>query len=164
MRTSMNRLSKELGVTCTVDVGLMSIEFNCFDGKECVSQSLSIANTGVNTSKLYRMEQFVNSFPSQEAHLTGEEIHKRLDEIEQIHELYSPVKLGLAAALACCGFTFLLGGGPVEMIFAFIAAGVGNLIRNVHIEPQLLENLRECFGEDNVKVVEKPIENRTKRD
>ena len=85
VRTSMNRLSKELGVTCTVDVGLMSIEFNCFDGKECVSQSLSIANTGVNTSKLYRMEQFVNSFPSQEAHLTGEEIHKRLDEIEKIH-------------------------------------------------------------------------------
>ena len=106
VRTSMNRLSKELGVTCTVDVGLMSIEFNCFDGKECVSQSLSIANTGVNTSKLYRMEQFVNSFPSQEAHLTGEEIHKRLDEIEKIHALYSPAKLGLAAALACCHAMF----------------------------------------------------------
>ena len=27
VRTSMNKLSKELGVTCTVDVGLMSIEF-----------------------------------------------------------------------------------------------------------------------------------------
>lgn len=80
VRTSMNRLAKELGVTCTVDVGLMSIEFNCFDGKECVSQSLSIANTGVNTSKLYRMEQFVDNFPKQEAHLTGEEIHRRLDE------------------------------------------------------------------------------------
>ena len=39
VRTSMNRLSKELGVTCTVDVGLMSIEFNCFDGTDCVSQS-----------------------------------------------------------------------------------------------------------------------------
>lgn len=63
VRTSMNRLSKELGVTCTVDVGLMSIEFNCFDGTDCVSQSLSIANTGVNTSKLYRMEQFVDNFP-----------------------------------------------------------------------------------------------------
>ena len=101
VRTSMNRLSKELGVTCTVDVGLMSIEFNCFDGKDCVSQSLSIANTGVNTSKLYRMEQFVDSFPKEEVHLTGEEIHKRLDEIERIHAIYSPVKLGLAAALAC---------------------------------------------------------------
>ena len=47
----------------------------------------------------------------------------------RIHALYSPVKLGLAAALACCAFTFLLGGGPVEMILAFIAAGVGNIIR-----------------------------------
>ena len=129
VRTSMNRLSKELHVTCTVDVGLMSIEFNCFDGKDCVSQSLSIANTGVNTSKLYRMEQFVDNFPKEDAHLTGEEIHKRLDEIEKIHTLYSPVKLGLAAAFACCGFTFLLGGGPIEMLFAFIAAGVGNIVR-----------------------------------
>ena len=129
VRTSMNKLSKELGVTCTVDVGLMSIEFNCFDGNDCVSQSLSIANTGVNTSKLYRMEQFVDHFPNEEAHLTGEMIHKRLDEIEQIHTLYSPVKLGLAAALACCAFTFLLGGGPIEMLFSFIAAGIGNLIR-----------------------------------
>lgn len=85
VRTSMNRLSKNLGVTCTVDVGLMSIEFNCFDGKDCVTQSLSIANTGVNTSKLYRMEQFVDSFPKEEVYLTGEEIHKRLDEIERIH-------------------------------------------------------------------------------
>lgn len=129
VRTSMNKLSKELGVTCTVDVGLMSIEFNCFDENDCISQSLSIANTGVNTSKLYRMEQFVESFPKEEAHLTGEEIHKRLDEIEKIHALYSPAKLGLAAALACCAFTFLLGGGPVEMILAFIAAGIGNVIR-----------------------------------
>ena len=129
VRTSMNRLSKELGVTCTVDVGLMSIVFNCFDGNDCISQSLSIANTGVNTSKLYRMEQFVDHFPEEEAHMTGEDIHKRLDEIEEIHALYSPAKLGLAAALACCGFTFLLGGGPVEMALAFIAAGIGNLIR-----------------------------------
>ena len=129
VRTSMNRLSKELGVTCTVDVGLMSIGFNCFDGTDCVSQSLSIANTGVNTSKLYRMEQFVENFPKIEKQLTGEEIHKRLDEIEQIHALYSPWKLGVAAALACGAFTFLLGGGPVEMLLAFIAAGIGNFIR-----------------------------------
>ncbi len=129
VRTSMNKLSKELGVTCTVDVGLMSIEFNCFDGHDCVSQSLCIANTGVNTSKLYRMEQFVDNFPNEEAHLTGEEIHQRLDEIEKIHALYSPLRLGLASALACCAFTFLLGGGPVEMILAFVAAGIGNLIR-----------------------------------
>lgn len=129
VRSSMNRLSKELGVTCTVDVGLMSIEFNCFDGNDCISQSLSIPTTGVNTLKLYRMEQFVANFPKEEAHLTGEEIHTRLDRIDEIHGLYSPAKLGLAAAFACCAFTFLLGGGPIEMLLAFVAAGVGNTIR-----------------------------------
>lgn len=129
VRSSMNKLSRELGVTCTVDIGLMSIEFNCFDGHDCVSQSLSIPNTGVNTSKLYRMEQFVDSFPDKEAHMTGEEIHQCLDQIEEIHILYSPSTLGLAAALACCGFTFLLGGGISEMIFAFFAAGIGNALR-----------------------------------
>ena len=101
VRSSMNKLSRELGVTCTVDIGLMSIEFNCFDGHDCVSQSLSIPNTGVNTSKLYRMEQFVDSFPDKEVHMTGEEIHQCLDQIEEIHTLYSPSTLGLAAALAC---------------------------------------------------------------
>lgn len=60
------------------------------------------------------MEQFVENFPKIEKQLTGEEIHKRLDEIEQIHALYSPWKLGVAAALACGAFTFLLGGGPVR--------------------------------------------------
>ncbi|MFQ7714365.1 MAG: threonine/serine exporter family protein [Agathobacter rectalis] len=43
--------------------------------------------------------------------------------------MYSPARLGLAAAIACCAFTFLLGGGPIEMILAFVAAGIGNLIR-----------------------------------
>ena len=80
------------------------------------------------------MEQFVDNFPKEEAHLTGEEIHRRLDQIEKIHTLYSPAKLGLASALACCAFTFLLGGGPVEMILAFIAAGVGNVIRTKMIK------------------------------
>ena len=56
--------------------------------------------------------------------MTGEDIHKRLDKIEEIHALYSPAKLGLAAALACCGFTFLLGGGPVEMLLLLLPPGL----------------------------------------
>ena len=61
--------------------------------------------------------------------MSGEELHSYLDEIERIHGLYSPAALGLAAAIACCGFTFLLGGGPVEMFCAFIGAGLGNFLR-----------------------------------
>ena len=61
--------------------------------------------------------------------MSGEELHTLLDNIERIHGLYSPIALGFAAALACCGFTFLLGGGFIEMFCAFVGAGFGNFLR-----------------------------------
>ena len=129
VRQSMNTLAQHLGLTCTADIGLMSIEYTCFDGEECYSQSLCLTNTGVNTSKLNRLEQFINQFASEGVHMTGEELHSHLDQIEKIHGLYSPAALGFAAALACGAFTFLLGGGPVEMFCAFAGAGIGNFVR-----------------------------------
>ena len=47
------------------------------------------------------------------------------------------MQLGLASALACCAFTFLLGGGPIEMLLAFLGAGVGNGIRAVMLRHKL---------------------------
>ena len=66
VRSSMNTLSRELGISCTADIGLMSIEYTCFDGENCFSQSLCLTNTGVNTSKLNRLENFINDFPTKE--------------------------------------------------------------------------------------------------
>ena len=60
-----------------------------------------------NTSKLYRMEQFVDNFPKQEAHLTGEEIHRRLDEIElfthstPLPNLVSPLHSHVVLSRSC---------------------------------------------------------------
>lgn len=129
VRSSMNTIATKLGITCTVNIGLMSIDYTCFDGHDCFSQSLCLTNTGVNTSKLNRLEHFVIDFEKKGENMTGEELHAHLDEIEKLHGLYSPVALGFAAALACSAFTFLLGGGPVEMLLAFLGAGVGNFLR-----------------------------------
>ena len=92
-------------------------------------KTLTLTSTGVNTSKLNRLEQFVAEFADICSRMTGEQLHTHLDEIEQVHGLYSPLMLGLAAALACGAFTFLLGGGWVEMILAFFGAGIGNAVR-----------------------------------
>ena len=129
VRSSMNTLSEVMGITCTADIGLMSIEYTCFDGTDCYSQSLCLTNTGVNTSKLNRLERFVNDFDHECCTMSGEQIHTYLDQIEQIHGLYSPFALGCASALACSAFTFLLGGGPIEMLCAFFGAGIGNYLR-----------------------------------
>ena len=129
VRNSMNALAEEMGITCTADIGLMSIEYTCFDGDDGFTQSLCLTNTGVNTSKLNRLEHFIREFEQGGQKMSGEELHKLLDQIEEIHGLYSPIALGMAAALACGGFTFLLGGGPIEMFCAFVGAGIGNFIR-----------------------------------
>lgn len=129
VRSSMNELSELMNITCTVDIGLMSINYTCFDGDNSFTQSLCLTNTGVNTSQLNRLEKFVIHFQEKELLLSCDEIHSALDEIERIHSLYSPVALAVSAALACGAFTFLLGGGMIEMLCAFIGAGIGNYIR-----------------------------------
>lgn len=134
VRSSLNRISKALGVVCSFDIGLMSISFNCFDGSKTISQSLSLCNTGVNTLKLYALEKFVKEFPKQKVNMTCADFHQKLDEFEKISSQYSVLILGFASAIACCGFTFLLGGGLWEMLLAFIGAGVGNAVRNLLIK------------------------------
>lgn len=129
VRSSMNELSELMHITCTVDIGLMSINYTCFDGNNSFSQSLCLTNTGVNTSQLNRLEKFVIDFRSNEIYLDCDKIHSILDSIEKIHGLYTPATLALSAALACGAFTFLLGGGIVEMLCAFVGAGIGNYIR-----------------------------------
>lgn len=129
VRSSMNELSELMGVTCTVDIGLMSINYTCFDGDNSFSQSLCLTNTGVNTSQLNRLEKFVSDFQEKYLPESCDKIHTALDEIQRIHGLYSPLTLALAAALACGSFTFLLGGGIIEMLCAFFGAGIGNFIR-----------------------------------
>lgn len=129
VRNSMNELSELMGITCTADIGLMSINYTCFDGNSSFSQSLCLTNTGVNTSQLHRLEKFVSDFEEKYISQSCDDILSVLDEIEKIHGLYSPATLAVAAALACGAFTFLLGGGIIEMLCAFLGAGIGNFIR-----------------------------------
>ncbi|RBP97784.1 hypothetical protein CRD60_04090 [Bifidobacterium aemilianum] len=61
--------------------------------------------------------------------LTVGQAHRHLDLIESRKPLYSPWFSGLASALACAAFVFLLGGGPYDMVGAFVGAGLGQWLR-----------------------------------
>ena len=127
VRSSMNSLAKQLNITCTANIGLMSIDYTCFDGDHCFSQSLCLTNTGVNTSKLNRLERFIHEFPENCENLSGEQLHAQLDEIEQLHGLYSPVALGFAAALACFYRQIPVGHVEVSSVAAACLVYVGAL-------------------------------------
>ena len=61
--------------------------------------------------------------------ITVRQAHERLDMIERRKPLYSPLFAGFASACACASFVFLLGGGPFDMIGAFVGAGLGHWLR-----------------------------------
>ncbi|MCH5461585.1 threonine/serine exporter family protein [Secundilactobacillus sp. HBUAS58055] len=129
VRDAMNTIARVLDLTCSADIGLTSISYTCFDANHSYSQILALPNTGVNTDRLFVLETFVKQFEAKYAQLTVLQLHHTLDEIQQTPGNYSPIIKGLAAAIACASFIFLLGGGWIEMFCTFIGAGVGNWVR-----------------------------------
>lgn len=129
VRDSMNTIARLLGITCSADIGLITIDYTCFDQQDSITTSLSLAASGVNTDKLAQMEYFVTAFEKEGAFFSVQEVHQTLDNIMQKKANYRPFLQGLAAALACCAFVFLLGGGPIEMLCSFFGAGLGNWLR-----------------------------------
>ncbi|GAY72805.1 integral membrane protein [Lentilactobacillus kosonis] len=137
VRDGMNKIARALGLTCSADIGLTSIEYTCFNQNDSYSQTLALPSTGVNTDKLNTMEHFVNDFEHDFSQLSTQEIHKFLDKIQHRPGHYSALVAGGAAAMACAAFILLLGGGPVEMLCCFFGAGIGNYVRRKMIDHHL---------------------------
>ncbi|MDO4903653.1 MAG: threonine/serine exporter family protein [Limosilactobacillus sp.] len=129
VRDSMNIVARRLNMTCSVDIGLVSLEYTCMDAHHSYTQALALPSTGVNTTKLSNMERFINDFDERGDRMTIGEIHGHLERIAHSKGNYTPIQVALASAMACSAFVFLLGGGPVEMLCSFIGAGLGNYIR-----------------------------------
>lgn len=129
VRDSMNRVARLLGVTVRADLSLLSIECTCTEEHESFSEVVSLPTTGVNTHRIWLMEDYIHEVENLGENLTVHEFHELLDVVEHSTPDYSHWQLGLAAACACAAFVFLLGGGPVEMLCAFVGAGLGNYVR-----------------------------------
>lgn len=137
VRNSMNEVARTLGISCTADIGLLSIEFTCYEESGTYTHSIALPTTGVNTDKLNALEAFMREFPEMATQISVKQIHLVLDEIQKKPANYKAWNLGLASAIACCAFTFLLGGGPMEMICAFFGAGVGNFVRKLMLQKKI---------------------------
>ncbi|MCH3967977.1 MAG: threonine/serine exporter family protein [Atopobiaceae bacterium] len=134
VREAMNRMSDVLGVTCVADVGLTSISASVRDGDELTNVVLSLPSSGVNTERIWLLERAVADLEASGADLTVHEWHDKLDRIERVPGRYAPWAAGLASAFACGAFVFLLGGGPIEMLCAFVGAGIGNWLRRLMLD------------------------------
>ena len=129
VRDTMNRVASVLGVTIHVDISLLSIECTCIEGHESFSEVVSLATTGVNTHRIWLMENYLREVETLGREITVHGYHELLDLVEKSKPDYTPWQLGLASGFACGAFVFLLGGGPIEMFCATVGAGLGNFVR-----------------------------------
>ena len=130
VRRSLNIVSRSLGMSCAADIGLLTLELTCFQEGESYSEAFSLRTAGVNTDKLDAVEKLVNDFEETCRTTSIREYHHMLDAIEEQAGNSNAWNVGLAAAIACGAFTFLLGGGIPEMVCAFLGAGIGQFIRS----------------------------------
>lgn len=137
VRAAMNKVSRAMGITCNADIGLLSIEYTCVCENETYTNALSIRTTGVNTDRLYHLREFADHFEENAGRYSIKQYFDILDQIENSVPHYNAIKLGFAAAMACGAFTFLLGGGIVEMFCAFFGAGIGNFVRKKLLEKRI---------------------------
>lgn len=130
VRDSMNTISRALDVTCSADIGLLTISYTCFDvDNKSYSQTLSLPSTGVNMNKLNKLEDFVRRFETENEYWTIGGVHHELNQIERHTQTYPIAISALSAGVACASFIFLLGGGLPEMICTFFGAVIGNYLR-----------------------------------
>lgn len=71
VRNSMNEVARTLGISCTADIGLLSIEYTCYEENGTYTHSISLPTTGVNTDKLTELEPVHGrEFPEKAAHFS----------------------------------------------------------------------------------------------
>ena len=104
VRDSMNRVARILGLTVHVDLSLLSIECTCIQGHESFSEVVSLPTTGVNTHRIWLMEDYVREVEAHGSQLTVRDFHKLLDVVEHSTPDYTLWQLGLAAGSACGAF------------------------------------------------------------
>lgn len=131
VRESMNHVARCLGVSLSADIGLTTIDVTVFDGAHHYTEALSLPEATINTDRLHAMEVFLDDFEDHAATFSASQLHKAIDRIAGRPANYRPLSLGLAAALACGAFCFLLGGDLVEVVCSFVGAFVGQLLRSL---------------------------------
>ncbi|WP_208012528.1 threonine/serine exporter family protein [Cellulomonas shaoxiangyii] len=129
VKASMARVARALGVDRhQAHVTLTEITTTSHQGRSFRTEVTEVRSVGVNTDRLAELEHLAQRV---EAHapVTVAEVDAEVDRIATKPPLYPVWLNALWAALACGAFAFLNNGGPVEVLGAFLGAGLGQGLR-----------------------------------
>jgi uncharacterized membrane protein YjjP (DUF1212 family) len=136
VKAAMARVAHALGVDRhEAHVTLTEITTTSHRGLSFRTEVAEVRSIGINADRLAELERLTRGLEQRRvAHgelATVERVTADLDRIAGKPPLY-PVSLNaLWAGIACAAFAFINNGGPVEILAAFVGAGLGQAVRRV---------------------------------
>lgn len=131
VKASMARVAAALGIDRhQAHVTLTEITTTSHRGRSFRTEVTEVRTVGVNTDRLAELELLAQRVEAR-APVTVEDVTAEIDRITAKPPLYPVVLNALWSAIACAAFAFLNNGGLVEVVGAFIGAGLGQGLRRV---------------------------------
>lgn len=149
----MQQIGKLLGARVRPNVMLTSLEATLADNDQRMTEIIDLPTASVSTRRIWHMEYFCdwlyealgkerpyNVAPAtlvaakipelpDGAEPTLGQVHAMLDAVEYAKKPYIHIQHGMAAAIACASFTFLLGGGLYDIFAALFGAFAAQTVR-----------------------------------
>ena len=141
IKQSMRHVANMLGVENQAHITLTEINSTCRNSKQFKTEVTTIQGVGINTNNIQLLETLLIETQARYQQMSESELirflDKSLSEIENQPALYSLRQSALFAAVACSSFTFLIGGGLIEMLGVFFASGFGQALRKTLLHKHL---------------------------
>ncbi|VEG30120.1 threonine/serine exporter family protein [Actinomyces howellii] len=127
VKSSMARAAAAVGLDRhEATVTMSEIVTSSYVGGRFRTEACEVRHVGVNVDRLEALRRIVHDL---RAHESVEGLESKLDAVERRTALYGPAVNALASGVACAGFSFLNGGGWIEVVSVLIAASIGQLVR-----------------------------------
>jgi len=131
VKASMARVAAALGIDRhQAHVTLTEITTTSHRGRSFRTEVTEVRTVGVNTDRLAELELLAQRVEAR-APVTVDDVTAEIDRIAAKPPLYPVVLNALWAAIACAAFAFLNNGGAIEVLGAFVGAGLGQALRRV---------------------------------
>jgi uncharacterized membrane protein YjjP (DUF1212 family) len=133
IKQSMRHVAHMLGVENQAHITLTEINSTCRCETQFKTEVTNIQGIGINTNNIQLLETLLIEVQARYQDMSESELICYLDQslaiIETQPALYGLCESALFAAIACSSFTFLLGGGLIEMLGVLIASAFGQALR-----------------------------------
>jgi len=127
VRRGMGTLGTALGIEAlAVHISLGSLSATARRGGEQVTLVSEVAPLGVNTRRMGALEHLAQTA---EQGVSAQAVAARLDAIEAEPPVHRFATLMAAGGMACGSFSFLNGGGPLEVLASLLGGAIGQAIR-----------------------------------